>query len=122
VIGTDTLFVFNKAYSNYLVSKFDSLNYFKELNAKYFETIQNCNSLYLESKNVISVNNDLIDNLHDQIKNCDQIAESYYRVSEENLALFNDLKKQNRKRKVSNILSYIFMGTTVLTATFLIVK
>jgi hypothetical protein len=122
VINNDTVFIFNKAYGNYLVSKFDSLKHFK---AAYFDctaTLDSAVTVMYDYKKIIAVNDDLIVNLNKQILYCDELAESYNKSDNLNKILQKDLKKQLRKTKLWNGIGWGAISATVITSLILVFK
>jgi len=122
VINGDTVFVFNKVYANYLVSKFDSLKHFK---AAYFDctaTLDSAVTVMYDYKKIIAVNDDLIVNLNKQILYCDELAESYNKSDNLNKILQKDLKKQLRKTKLWNGIGWGAISATVITSLILVFK
>jgi hypothetical protein len=122
VINGDTVFVFNKAYGNYLVSKFDSLQHFKASFFDCADVLTDCAKLRDKYKDLNTKNEDLINNLHKQVLYCEGISESYYKSELLNKQLQKDLKKQLRKTKVWNGIGWGAITATVITSIILILK
>lgn len=122
VINGDTLFVFNKAYGNYLVSKFDSLQHYKISFFDCADVLTDCAKLRDDYKLLSTQKDTLIDNLHKQVLYCEGIAESHYKSELLNKQLQKDLKKQLRKTKVWNGIGWGAITATVITSLILILK
>ena len=122
VIDTDTVFVFNKPYASYIVSKFDSLRHYK---VSYFDcvaTLDSAASVIQGYKNIVAENDDLILNLNKQVMHCDELSELHYKSEQLNNQLQKDLKKQYRKTKIWSSVGWAAISTTLLTSIFFIIK
>jgi len=122
VINGDTVFVFNKAYGNYLVSKFDSLQHFKASFFDCADVLTDCANLRDNYKLLSTQKDSLIDNLHKQVLYCEGISESYHKSELLNKQLQKDLKKQSRKTKLWNGIGWGAITATVITSIILILK
>jgi Zn-finger domain-containing protein len=122
VINGDTVFVFNKAYGNYLVSKFDSLKHYKISFNVCADVLTDCAKLRDNYKLLSTQKDSLIDNLHKQVLYCEGISESYHKSEILNNQLQKDLKKQLRKTKVWNGIGWGAITATVITSLILILK
>jgi hypothetical protein len=122
VINNDTVFIFNKSYGNYLVSKFDSLQHFKTSFFDCADILTDCAKLRDNYKLLSTQKDSLIDNLHRQILYCEEIAESHYKSELLNKQLQKDLKKQLRKTKLWNGIGWGAITATVITSIILILK
>lgn len=122
VINGDTVFVFNKAYGNYLVSKFDSLQHFKASFFDCADVLTDCAKVRDNYKLLSTQKDTLIDNLHKQVLYCEGISESYHKSELLNKQLQNDLKKQLRKTKLWNGIGWGAITATVITSIILILK
>ena len=122
IIDKDTLFVFNKQYAGYLISKFDSLNHFKSSFFDCTATLDSAVNVIDGFKNIIDIKDDLIVNLNKQILYCDELAESYHKSDLLNKQLQDDLKKQYRKTKIWNTVGWAAISTTILTSIFILIK
>jgi hypothetical protein len=122
VINGDTVFIFNKAYGNYLVSKFDSLQHFKASFFDCADVLTDCAKLRDNYKLLSTQKDSLIDNLHKQVLYCEGISESYHKSEILNKQLQKDLKKQLRKTKVWNGIGWGAITATVVTSLILILK
>ena len=122
VINNDTVFVFNKAYGNYLVSKFDSLKHYKISFNVCADVLTDCAKLRDNYKLLSTQKDSLIDNLHKQVLYCEGISESYHKSEILNKQLQKDLKKQLRKTKVWNGIGWGAITATVITSLILILK
>lgn len=122
VIDQDTLFTFNKPYAAYLISKFDSLKYFR---SSYFDctaTLDSAADVVYGYKKMIDIKDDLIVNLNKQILYCDELAESYNKSEILNKKLQDDLQKQLRKTRIWNTIGWAAISTTALTSLLIIIK
>jgi len=122
VINGDTVFVFNKAYGNYLVSKFDSLQHFKASFFDCADVLTDCAKVRDSYKLLTTQKDSLIDNLHKQVLYCEEISESYHKSELLNKQLQKDLKRQLRKTKVWNGIGWGAITATVITSIILILK
>ena len=122
VINNDTVFIFNKAYGNYLVSKFDSLQHFKASFFDCADVLTDCAKLRDNYKLLSTQKDSLIDNLHKQVLYCEGISESYYKSDLLNKQLQKDLKRQLRKTKLWNGIGWGAITATVITSIILILK
>ena len=122
VINNDTVFIFNKAYGNYLVSKFDSLKHYKISFNVCADVLTDCAKLRDNYKLLSTQKDSLIDNLHKQVLYCEGIAESYHKSEILNKQLQKDLKRQLRKTKVWNGIGWGAITATVITSLILILK
>jgi Zn-finger domain-containing protein len=122
VINGDTVFVFNKAYGNYLVSKFDSLKHYKISFNVCADVLTDCAKLRDNYKLLTTQKDSLIDNLHKQVLYCEGISESYHKSEILNKQLQKDLKRQIRKTKVWNGIGWGAITATVITSLILILK
>jgi Zn-finger domain-containing protein len=122
VINNDTVFIFNKAYGNYLVSKFDSLKHYKISFNVCADVLTDCAKLRDNYKLLSTQKDSLIDNLHKQVLYCEGISESYHKSEILNNQLQKDLKKQLRKTKVWNGIGWGAITATVITSLILILK
>jgi Zn-finger domain-containing protein len=122
VINNDTVFIFNKAYGNYLVSKFDSLKHYKISFNVCADVLTDCAKLRDNYKLLTTQKDSLIDNLHKQVLYCEGIFESYHKSEILNNQLQKDLKKQLRKTKVWNGIGWGAITATVVTSLILILK
>jgi Zn-finger domain-containing protein len=122
VINGDTVFVFNKVYANYLVSKFDSLKHYKISFNVCADVLTDCAKLRDNYKLLSTQKDSLIDNLHKQVLYCEGISESYHKSEILNKQLQKDLKKQLRKTKVWNGIGWGAITATVITSLILILK
>lgn len=122
VINNDTLFVFNKAYANLLVNKFDSLTHFRQSFFDCADVLTDCAKVRDNYKNLIKNQDDLILNLNKQVMYGEELAESYNNLDIFNKQLQKDLKRQHRKTKLWNGIGWTAISATILTSIFLIVK
>jgi len=122
VINNDTVFIFNKAYGNYLVSKFDSLKHYKISFNVCADVLTDCAKLRDNYKLLSTQKDSLIDNLHKQVLYCEGISESYHKSEILNKQLQKDLKRQIRKTKVWNGIGWGAITATVITSLILILK
>lgn len=122
VINNDTLFVFNRAYGNFLVTKFDSLKHFKQSFFDCADVLTDCAKVRDNYKNLINNQDDLILNLNKQVMYGEELAESYNNLDIYNKQLQKDLKRQHRKTKLWNGIGWTAISATILTSIFLIVK
>jgi Zn-finger domain-containing protein len=122
VINNDTVFIFNKAYGNYLVSKFDSLKHYKISFNVCADVLTDCAKLRDNYKLLTTQKDSLIDNLHKQVLYCEGISESYHKSEILNKQLQKDLKRQLRKTKVWNGIGWGAITATVITSLILILK
>jgi Zn-finger domain-containing protein len=122
VINNDTVFIFNKVYANYLVSKFDSLKHYKISFNVCADVLTDCAKLRDNYKLLSTQKDSLIDNLHKQVLYCEGISESYHKSEILNNQLQKDLKKQLRKTKVWNGIGWGAITATVITSLILILK
>ena len=122
VINNDTVFIFNKAYGNYLVSKFDSLKHYKISFNVCADVLTDCAKLRDNYKLLTTQKDSLIDNLHKQVLYCEGISESYHKSEILNKQLQKDLKRQIRKTKVWNGIGCGAITATVVTSLILILK
>ena len=122
VINNDTLFVFNRAYGNFLVTKFDSLKHFKQSFFDCADVLTDCAKVRDDYKNIVKNQDDLITNLHKQVLYGEEIAERYNNLDIYNKQLQKDLKRQHRKTKLWNGIGWGAISVTILTSIFLIVK
>jgi Zn-finger domain-containing protein len=122
VINNDTVFVFNKAYGNYLVSKFDSLKHYKISFNVCADVLTDCAKLRDNYKLLSTQKDSLIDNLHKQVLYCEGISESYHKSEILNKQLQKDLKKQLRKTKVWNGIGWGAISATIITSIILVFK
>lgn len=116
VIGNDTLFVFNRDYAKYVITKFDSLNYYRNILPKYKISLDDCLGLNNKYKDLIDLKEAEIISLNSQIRYCDAIAESYNNSDLLNKQLIKDLKKEKRKYKTWNIIGWTAISTTILSS------
>ena len=58
VINNDTLFVFNRAYGNFLVTKFDSLKHFKQSFFDCADVLTDCAKVRDDYKNIVKTQDD----------------------------------------------------------------
>lgn len=122
VINNDTLFVFNRAYGNFLVTKFDSLRHFKQSFFDCADVLTECAKVRDNYKNLIKTQDDLIVNLNKQVMAEEELVESYNRIDIYNKQLQKDLKRQYKKTKLWNGIGWTAISATILTSIFLIVK
>jgi Zn-finger domain-containing protein len=122
VINNDTVFIFNKAYGNYLVSKFDSLKHYKISFNVCADVLTDCAKLRDNYKLLSTQKDSLIDNLHKQVLYCEGISESYHKSEILNKQLQKDLKRQLRKTKVWNGIGWGAISATIITSLILILK
>jgi Zn-finger domain-containing protein len=122
VINNDTVFIFNKVYANYLVSKFDSLKHYKISFNVCADVLTDCAKLRDNYKLLSTQKDSLIDNLHKQVLYCEGISESYHKSEILNKQLQKDLKRQLRKTKVWNGIGWGAITATVITSLILILK
>lgn len=122
VINNDTLFVFNRAYGNFLVTKFDSLTHYKQSFFDCADVLTDCAKVRDNYKNLINNQDDLILNLNKQVMYGEELAESYNNLDIYNKQLQKDLKRQYRKTKIWNGIGWGAISATILTSIFLIVK
>ena len=122
VINGDTLFVFNKEYANYIVSKYDSLKHYKISFNVCADVLTDCAKLRDNYKLLTTQKDSLIDNLHKQVLYCEGISESYHKYEILNKQLQKDLKKQLRKTKVWNGIGWGAISATIITSLILIIK
>jgi hypothetical protein len=122
IIDKDTLFVFNKPYATYLISKFDSLKHFR---SSYFDctaTLDSAVSVMGDYKKIIDIKDDLITNLNKQVLYCDELAESYNKSEVLNKKLQDDLQRQLKKTRLWNTVGWAAISTTVLTSILILIK
>jgi Zn-finger domain-containing protein len=122
VINNDTVFIFNKVYANYLVSKFDSLKHYKISFNVCADVLTDCAKLRDNYKLLSTQKDSLIDNLQKQVLYCEGISESYHKSEILNKQLQKDLKRQLRKTKVWNGIGWGAITATVITSLILILK
>lgn len=122
IIDKDTLFVFNKPYAAYLVTKFDSLKHFRSSFFDCTATLDSAVNVIDGYKKMIDIKDDLIVNLHKQILYCDELAESYNKSELLNKKLQGDLQKQFNKSRLWNTIGWAAISTTVLTSLLIIIK
>ena len=122
VINNDTVFIFNKVYANYLVSKFDSLKHYKISFNVCADVLTDCAKLRDNYKLLTTQKDSLIDNLHKQVLYCEGISESYHKSEILNKQLQKDLKRQLKKTKVWNGIGWGAITATVITSLILILK
>lgn len=122
VINNDTLFVFNRAYGNFLVTKFDSLKHFKQSFFDCADVLTDCAKVRDKYKELINTQDDLIINLNKQVLYGEEIAERYNNLNIYNKQLEKDLKRQHRKTKLWNGIGWGAISATILTSIFLILK
>jgi Zn-finger domain-containing protein len=122
VINNDTVFIFNKVYANYLVSKFDSLKHYKISFNVCADVLTDCAKLRDNYKLLSTQKDSLIDNLHKQVLYCEGISESYHKSEILNKQLQKDLKRQLKKTKVWNGIGWGAITATVITSLILILK
>jgi hypothetical protein len=92
VVNGDTVFIFNRAYGNFLVTKFDSLRHFKQSFFDCADVLTDCAKVRDDYKNLIKTQDDLITNLHKQVMYGEELAESYNNLDIYNKQLQKDLK------------------------------
>ena len=122
VIDNDTVFLFNRDYAKYIISRFDSLEHYKDAFFTCVKLIDDCNAVKNQYKELSNLKEQEIISLNRQIRYCDELAESQNRTDIINKALQKDLKRQNRKLKIWNGIGWGAITTTVITSAILIFK
>lgn len=122
VLNSDTLFVFDRKYGEYIASKFDSLDY---ITAKYGECsqiIEEQQSLITDYKDFLLIKDEMIQNKKIESEMLYQQIESYKRVEVINNDIQKKLKQASRKKNLWKILAITGFSTTLTTFSIIILK
>jgi len=124
VINGDTVFVMNRPYAQWVLTKFDSLTQCKVNNKECMSVVEDLEIVVQDKNKVINRLEAVNINYSIEIGELNHVVESFRRVEKLNDDVKKSLESEIKKRKFWQGLAYFGIGSTVVASTmiFIILK
>lgn len=100
VIDSDTFFLMDRQYAEFVLMRFDSLESYKRLESDCSNLILEMETGIINRSRMIDKQNELIGNLNTEISVLNQKIDSYKRTESVSESLRKQLKVEKRRRKL----------------------
>jgi hypothetical protein len=121
IINTDTFFVMNRQYAQWVLSKFDTLEYVKRKLDDSKEIIGMLNNHTILLNETITKQTDAIKAYEIEVSETNHLIDSYRRAEIINNQVRQSLEKEKKRKSLWKGLAFLGIGSTAVATTMILI-
>ncbi len=121
IINTDTFFVMNRQYAQWVLSKFDTLEYVKRKLDDSKEIIGMLNNHTILLNETITKQKDAIKAYEIEVSETNHLIDSYRRAEIINNQVRQSLEKEKKRKSLWKGLAFLGIGSTAIATTMILI-
>jgi len=121
IINTDTFFVMNRQYAQWVLSKFDTLEYVKRKLDDSKEIIGMLNNHTILLNETITKQTDAIKAYEIEVSETNHLIDSYRRAEIINNQVRQSLEKEKKRKSLWKGLAFLGIGSTAIATTMILI-
>lgn len=121
IINTDTFFVMNRQYAQWVLSKFDTLEYVKRKLDDSKEIIGMLNNHTILLNETITKQTDAIKAYEIEVSETNHLIDSYRRAEIINNQVRQSLEKEKKRKSLWKGLAFLGFGSTAVATTMILI-
>jgi hypothetical protein len=121
IINTDTFFVMNRQYAQWVLSKFDTLEYVKRKLDDSKEIIGMLNNHTILLNETITKQKDAIKAYEIEVSETNHLIDSYRRAEIINNQVRQSLEKEKKRKSLWKGLAFLGIGSTAVATTMILI-
>lgn len=121
IINTDTFFVMNRQYAQWVLSKFDTLEYVKRKLDDSKEIIGMLNNHTILLNETITKQTDAIKAYEIEVSETNHLINSYRRAEIINNQVRQSLEKEKKRKSLWKGLAFLGIGSTAIATTMILI-
>lgn len=121
IINTDTFFVMNRQYAQWVLSKFDTLEYVKRKLDDSKEIIGMLNNHTILLNETITKQTDAIKAYEIEVSETNNLIDSYRRAEIINNQVRQSLEKEKKRKSLWKGLAFLGIGSTAIATTMILI-
>lgn len=121
IINTDTFFVMNRQYAQWVLSKFDTLEYVKRKLDDSKEIIGMLNNHTILLNETITKQTDALKAYEIEVSETNHLIDSYRRAEIINNQVRQSLEKEKKRKSLWKGLAFLGIGSTAIATTMILI-